>query len=458
MVPALRSQVSHLTWPGMPNPEGAQLLAMLDQLEQTQWWSPDVLWHHQQQQLQVLLQHACQTSPFYQSRILACLNPQEPFTLEQWQQLPLLTRQDLRKAGDSIYSQQPPAAHGQIHTNQTSGSTGEPVKVRGTELTNFFWRAFTLREHRWHQRDFGAKLAVIRAAGAGKSLGEPPDGLTLANWGVPVSLLYNTGPACALDIGTDIKVQAQWLQKQNPDYLLTYPSNLSALLDHCASAGITLERLKQVRTIGEMLAAEIREKCHRVWQVPIVDAYSSQEIGYIALQCPSCDRYHTLSEGLFVEVLDEHNRPCRPGEIGRLVLTSLINFATPLIRYEIQDYAQVADPCTCGRGLMTLERIVGRERNLITLPTGERYWPMTGFKKFNEIAPIRQYQLVQKTLTTLEVRLVSEQPLSKTQEQQLTAAIHEAVKYPFDLDFQYFPVLAKKANGKFEEFISEVQV
>jgi phenylacetate-CoA ligase len=456
MVSSVRSQVSHLTWPGLPSPEGAQLLAMLDQLDQTQWWLPEVLWHHQQQQLQVLLQHACQTSPFYQSRILPYVNPQRPFTREQWQQLPLLTRQDLRKAGDSIYSQQVPAAHGSIHLNQTSGSTGEPVKVRGTGLTNLFWRVFTLREHRWHQRDFSAKLAVIRAAGAGQSFGEPPDGLTLPNWGAPVNVVYNTGPACTLDIGTDIKVQAQWLHRQNPDYLLTYPSNLSALLDHCAATGITLPQLKQVRTIGEMLSADIREKCDRIWQVPIVDTYSSQEIGYIALQCPSCDRYHTLSEGLLVEVLDEHNRPCKPGEIGKLVLTSLLNFATPLIRYEIQDYAQVAEPCACGRGLMTLERIVGRERNLITLPTGERYWPMTGFKKFNQIAPIRQYQFVQTTLTTLEIRLVCDQPLSKAQEQQLTDAIHEAVKYPFALNFQYFSLLPKKANGKFEEFISQL--
>ena len=35
---------------------------------------------------------------------------------------------------------------------------------------------------------------------------------------------------------------------------------------------------------------------------------------------------------------------------GRIVVTALNNFATPLIRYEIGDYAEVGEICSCGRG------------------------------------------------------------------------------------------------------------
>ena len=79
--------------------------------------------------------------------------------------------------------------------------------------------------------------------------------------------------------------------------------------------------------------------------------YSCEEAGYIALQCPQAEHYHCQSESVLVEVLDDEGRPCTPGQVGKVVLTALHNFAMPLIRYENQDYAEVGPPCACGRGL-----------------------------------------------------------------------------------------------------------
>ena len=39
-----------------------------------------------------------------------------------------------------------------------------------------------------------------------------------------------------------------------------------------------------------------------------------------------------------------------------MVITDLHNFATPLIRYELGDYAEVGTPCPTGRGLPVLNR------------------------------------------------------------------------------------------------------
>ena len=65
---------------------------------------------------------------------------------------------------------------------------------------------------------------------------------------------------------------------------------------------------------------------------------------------------------MILEILDEAGRPCGPGETGRVVLTDLHNFATPLIRYEIGDYAEAAGPCPCGRGLPVATRLRGQRR------------------------------------------------------------------------------------------------
>ena len=61
-------------------------------------------------------------------------------------------------------------------------------------------------------------------------------------------------------------------------------------------------------------------------------------------------------------MLDGQGKPCGVGEIGRVVVTPLSNFAMPLIRYDVGDTAEVGPPCACRRGLPVLTRIIGRDR------------------------------------------------------------------------------------------------
>lgn len=130
------------------------------------------------------------------------------------------------------------------------------------------------------------------------------------------------------------------------------------------------------------------------------------EVGYIALQCPEAETYHLQLENLFVEVLNDAGRPCRQGEIGRIVLATLHNFASPLIRYEIQDYVEMGEPCSCGRGLPVVRRVLGRRRNMAMRPDGGLFWPSFPARAWADIADIRQIQLVQKTKEQIDVRYV----------------------------------------------------
>src|SRR6185295_7458220 len=109
-------------------------------------------------------------------------------------------------------------------------------------------------------------------------------------------------------IGTDVSELAGWLCRRDPGYLLTYPTYMAALLTYFERHGLTLPRLREVRTIGETLQPEARARCRAVLGVPVVDSYSSQEVGAIALQCPESGSYHVHAESLIVEVLDDDGR------------------------------------------------------------------------------------------------------------------------------------------------------
>lgn len=452
----LRSTLPGVAWPAVPSQEGAQLLSLLYQLEQSQWWPAGRLLEGQLLQLGELLRHAYEHVPYYRRRFDAQgFRPDGTPTLDTLRALPLLGRRDIQDAGGDLVSRAVPAQHGEMMMAQTSGSTGEPVKVYGTRLDMLIWGAMTLREHLWHRRDFSGKLAGIRYLPQGG--GAPPHGTLYEDWGEPAATVFRTGPSTVLSLATDVATQAAWLKRHEPDYLLVYPNLLAALIAHFSRNGERPAKLRSVKTLGETVTPALRAACRDAWNVPIFDSYSSQELGYIASECPESGLYHVMAESVLVEILGPDGEPCRPGEVGRLVITRLHDFATPLIRYDLGDYAEAGAPCPCGRGLPTIARIVGRSRNLVTLPSSERRWPLVGFARYREIAPVRQYQLVQHALDEIEVRLVVERALTADEEQRLAGVIREALGYPFRLRFVYFGnEIPRGPGGKFEEFVSKV--
>jgi phenylacetate-CoA ligase len=450
-----KSSIAGNMWPGVAHGRGAALLAMQFQLERSQWWPPEMLRRQQFRQLGAVLAHALATVPYYRARLEGLgIDPARGVDEADWARLPLLTRKDIQEAGESLFSASVPAAHGKTHSLSTSGSTGMPVTTKGTQLTQFFWLSFTLRDQLWHGFDMSAKLAAIRFSQ--HATGAYPEGMSMAGWGPATDPAFATGPAVFLNIATPIEQQVEWLQRENPQYLITYPSNLAALLAHCRERGARIPSLRFVETLAEILHPDVRAACREAWGVKVVDMYSSQEVGYIALQCPEHDHYHVQSENVLLEVLDDDGRPCGPGETGRLVVTPLHNFAMPLIRYSLGDYAVVGEPCPCGRGLPVLTRVLGRVRNMLTLPSGERLWPYFGGNKFGEVAPVSQYQIVQKSLTELEVRVVPTRPLTREDESRIREVIEGEVGSGFSISFSYPQEIGRSKGGKFEDFRSEI--
>ena len=456
--PPIRSLLPGLVWPAVPGQQGIILATLLAQFEQSQWLPARTIEEAQLRQLRVLIEHAQRHSRFHAERLAAVRLSEGQSLQECLAMIPVMRRTDLQSHRAEIDCAWLPPEHGELSVVRSTGSTGEPVTVRRSGLNALIWMAMTLRENLWQQRDFSQSLAIIRA------MFPPGDearrGVSFEDWGVPVNHLFSSGPSHGLNLQTDVKRQVEWLRQIKPGYLLTYPSNLSALLDLAdadSDRRAGLGRLKQVRTIGETLPDSLRERCRALLGVGIADAYSSQEVGVIAIECPQGGGYHVMSEGLVFELLRDDGQPCAAGETGRVVVTDLHNFATPLIRYDLGDLAEADGPCACGRGLPKIRRILGRERNLLRLPDGQRFWPLVGAFSYRDIAPVRQYQIVQHSLERVTLRLAVERPLTAAEESGLAEKLVEFLGYRFAVDFDYCtPQIPRGAGGKFEDFICEI--
>lgn len=429
-----------------------QMQMLVSILEKSQWDTTANMLNKQTKHFKALLTHAFQTVAFYQEHYSSIFSSNtNPSLLD----CPILTREQVQAAGDTFITNNLPATHGGQYPDVTSGSTGKAITIIGTDFTRLFYDALMLREHAWHQRDFSKKLVAIRWAK--RNLAESTMGHYQETWGVPINKYVQTGPSVFINITNPTQDQIKALVFYQPDYLMTYPSQLLALANHCSTHDISLRFLKEVRTTGEMFSEENKKTIKQIWpQVKITDVYSSVEIGIIAQQCPEQGRYHVNTENVLLEIVDESNQPCAPGLSGRVLVTSLMNYATPLIRYEIGDYAEWDTPCECGRVLPVIKKILGRKRNRIKYPNGESGFPYLGDRtEFRKITTgIKNFQFIQKTVHDIELKLVVTIPLTNTQELQYKELIQKNFGYPFNIILTYHDNIPLGPTGKHEEFIS----
>lgn len=451
--------MSDLPGSAIPSPiagsgQGQALYSLLQQLDQSQWWSADEVAASQLQQLKKLINYAVSYSSFYKQQLGAV--DVAKLDVESFRALPLLTRAQLQEHNDSIDCSVIPKEHGSVNEAMTSGSTGFPVKFRSTALASTIWHALTLREHLWHDRDIHKVLASIRWHA--DPIGLAPNGVEFDDWGLPFNLFYKTSSRHFMNSSVETSAQIAWLQKLQPSYLVTHPSNLRALLALLREQGTTLQGLTEVRTVGESIDDELRSLVAEQLSVRLIDLYSSEELGYMALQCPVQNHYHVQSESVLLEVLREDGSPCDLHEPGKIVVSSLRNYATPLIRYEIGDFGELSGPCSCGRGLPVLKVIHGRVRNMLTHPDGSTHWPNFGFRKFVQIVPVKQFQIVQHSVDKIEMKLVVESKPSTEQEESIRQVLRENLGHPFVIDISYHEALSRSASGKFEDFVSLISI
>lgn len=350
----------------------------------TSKWTLHQLNFYQWKTLHSLLQHARGTSSYYSDTLPFNIADLEHFHAE----VPILTRQDLQQNINKISCSLLPEGTKITKSIFSTGSTGTPVEVILTNFSEAWYRGCHMRDIAWSQWDIEKHLASIKYFRCTSEL--LSSGQEHHQWDQWINKIWHTGKSSTMAIETDPRIQYKWLKKSAPNYLLTYPSNLEALLDEMDQQGVI--PLESIKTISEPLTPELRARAEKICSV--FDTYSSQELGYIASMC-HFGRLHIHSEVNFVEILRDDGTACMVGEVGNVVVTNLVNYATPLIRYALGDKASFGHPCPCGAPHPVLGSIEGKIHPLFTLPCGHRKNSMELAVAMRKIGGIKQFQIIQ---------------------------------------------------------------
>jgi phenylacetate-CoA ligase len=163
--------------------------------------------------------------------------------------------------------------------------------------------------------------------------------------------------------------------------------------------------IPNVMTVGEYLASEVRQAAQETFGAKIIDVFSSAEGGVIAIQCPDSGLYHIQSEIILAEILRSDGELAAPGETGELVVTPLYSYATPIIRYRTGDFVEAGPPCSCGRCLPTIARILGRREHMFLFPDGTRALPAINRIAISETLGHDRWVLIQTADRAAELRV-----------------------------------------------------
>ena len=443
-----------LVWPAFATDPAAPLTQWTRGLGESQAWTAGQLLKGQQQQLKALARWAYESTPYFRNprwreplKRVAASADTHAFA-DAWQQVPVLTKAELRLHGTRVHAQGLPASERKVETLRTTGSTGIPVEIRRNPTARAMWLALTLREVYWLNRDMKGRLGIARYL--------PPErrqetGETFPTWGPPYFPIHVTGPRAVIHVGHALDVIGRWLDAHPPNVLLTYPTVLAGLMDLRGALGPP-PGLADVSLISEPVSPDLVERLATEWRVRTTQCYSAVDGGYLALQCDR-GRLHVQAEAVYLELLREDGSPCAPGQTGRVVITPLHNLATPL-RYAIGDYAVAGERCDCGREHAVIDRVLGRERNLVRRPDGTSGW--AGLRDVVKIDAVLQGQFVQTRLDQVELRVKLSRPLDTDLREQLVRTVRRTLAYPFEVDIVQVDSIERGPGGKFEEFVSRL--
>ena len=401
-----------------------------------------------------LLAHAAGKIPAYRERLKPLIARDGSLSLDDWLEVRPLGRSEAVELGEQLITTDIPEVHGAITDGISSGSTGRPFEFKSTQFHETMWDCITERYHRWHGLDYRKILASIRPFDAGQAA--MPDGLEGDDWAPQAMHLADAGAHIKLNINTPVDQQLDWLCAKAPDYLHSFPSNLRAL-------GLELEKradcelnISGIMTYAEMLTPDTRDVIQRTLGCNPADCYSSRECGYMALQSPASNNYLVQTEVCHVEILDDSNQPCAPGETGRVVATPLHSYAQPLIRYETGDFARVGTDDASGLPFPVLSRIHGRARNLFRFAGGQLVQPDFSSKIIQKYLRPAQWQVAQTGPMEIEIRIVPGMEPGDMDTDGMSAYVRALLGPDLAINYKLVTHLINPRTSKHEDYVCEL--
>jgi phenylacetate-coenzyme A ligase PaaK-like adenylate-forming protein len=406
----------------------------------------------QNRQLTNLLKHAEARSKFWRQRM-----PSRMIGHGMMKYLPIQSRQDIATQVEREGALVTTDGNSPISSYASTGSTGTAVKVyicpengyynviRG--LAHYFINNLSLNEDR---------VQIIPATSLAKLEKQSLAVESAGSWAGPLSKVFCTGSAKKIIHQYDDAALITELLKNRFGYLVCANRYVDLLMKNGGVDLIKKLGIKLWLHLNDFRDPEIVDALASIG-VRCSSNYSAGEIGPIAYECSKHQgHFHVAHTNVIVECDDQLTATFNDASVGRLLVTHLHSYATPIIRYDIGDFGQLERQCLCGHDGPTIYNIFGRGKHFLRHPNGKLLPFYLSTRVLQEIVAFKECRFRQDVIDTITLELGGRESITADEEQNLKKVIIKATDPAFNIKINPVEEIDWSGNPKRLYFSSAV--
>jgi phenylacetate-CoA ligase len=406
----------------------------------------------QNRQLTNLLKHAHSRSAFWRKRM-----PSRMINYQLLKYLPVQRREDVTSQVNLEGSLVAGDGNAPVSTYASTGSTGTPVKIytsqengyynRIRSTAQFFIDNLSLEEN-WVQIMPPTNMAELENASRTVR--------TAASWAGSLSKIFRNGSLKKIVYRHDDNALANELLKERVGYLVSPSRYIDILM---SNGGVDLIKKLGVKVWFHLSDYRDPDIVNRLIEigVPSLSNYSAAETGPIAFECrkhQGC--FHVAHTNVIVECDRQMSVSYNGTALGRLLVTHLHSYATPIIRYDIGDFGQVEQKCRCGHDGPTISNIFGRGKHFLRLPDGKLRPFYLSTRLLQRMVAFKECRIRQPDNKTIKVEIGGRENLTPDEEKKLKELIIKTTDPAFTIDITPVKEIDWSSNPKRLFFSSAV--
>lgn len=396
-------------------------------------------------QRDAIVNYHLQNNAFYK-QLAKNANPKD------WNSIPVITKLDLQQPLENRLSQG--FSVKDCHVHKTSGSSGTPfIFAKDKYCHAITWCGF-MNRYNWYNLDFNSSKQARFYGIPLNTIGYYKERLK--------DVLSRRFRFSVFDLSDEqLEKNLNKFKSTAFDYINGYTSSIVQFAKFLERKDIILKSvcpsLQVCIVTSEMLFDNDKVLLEKQFGIPVVNEYGAAELGLIAFQNTN-DEWVVNSDDLFIEILDENNKPVPYGQEGKVVITSLYNKAHPFIRYQLGDIGTLSEKSTLQKPI--LKNLIGRTNDIAILPSGKRAAGLTFYYVTKTIIEndgnVKEFIIEQLKLDTFKISYVSETLLSEEKTQLIKDAVTKYLEPDLTVNFERKTVLKRAKSGKLKQFSSNI--
>jgi phenylacetate-CoA ligase len=366
-----------------------------------------------------------------------------------WPNLPIITKKDLQRPIHEMLSDE--FNERDVYIANTSGSSGHPFFFAKDKYSHALTWAYIFESYR--------------------NLGISPEHWQARFYGIPLDLISNVKEKIkdrfmhrvrfpVFDLGdAQLEIFLQRFRSRKIHYVYGYTNSILLFSKFVRASGIVVRNICPTLfaciVTSEVCTDEDKKTIESALGVPVYREYGASELDVIAIE-DRAGRWSVNESNLFVEVVDDANRPLPIGEEGRIVVTSLTNKAMPFIRYEIGDVGILSRD---EKGLV-IKKLSGRINDTIVLPSGKKSPGLTFYYVSRSILEssgvLKEFIIRQTALDSFEFDVVADRALTEQETSEIRSKMVQYLEPGLKLKINRVEKISRPASGKIKHFYSEI--